>query len=182
MQALHTKTQNRRAFDSSAGKSSRSPRAGIDIDPVVPDIGMWNRRMAVDHEFAMVLQGVEKFLTRSVSRSWKFCCGIGTPGRMPACTNREIAYTAAKAVAETLQENLRARAEKRAKATPMRIYFSVDSRAQTDAVGMRGSAYRPIAASDEGWLDLAGSPPSGPRDYRAGIPHDYSPAGPTANR
>src|SRR5580692_5384553 len=67
MQALLTKpelqNQNRCAFDRCAGESSRSPRAGVDVHSVLPDVGMRHRRMAVDDEFAVVLRRVEKFMT-----------------------------------------------------------------------------------------------------------------------
>src|ERR1700704_2689430 len=40
-----SQNQNRCALDSNAGEGSRAPRPGVDVDSVMPDIGMWHRHI-----------------------------------------------------------------------------------------------------------------------------------------
>src|SRR5580658_9215029 len=93
----------RRTFDGDAGKSSRSPRSGIDVHSVLPDVGMWHRRMAVDDEFAMVLRRAEKFITNP-HQVVEVLLPDGNARANAGMHEQEIA--AAEAVAEALQENL----------------------------------------------------------------------------
>src|SRR3979409_2661637 len=58
-----SQNQNRCALDSNAGEGSRAPRPGVDVDSVMPDIGMWHRRMAVDDKHSVVLCRVEELVT-----------------------------------------------------------------------------------------------------------------------
>src|SRR5258708_23682890 len=58
-----SQNQNRCALDGNAGKSSRAPRPGVDVDSVRPDVGMRHRRMAVNDNHAVVLYRVEKLVT-----------------------------------------------------------------------------------------------------------------------
>ena len=46
----------RGAFDRDTGESSRSPRAGIDIDPVGANVGVIHGRMTVHDKLAMILR------------------------------------------------------------------------------------------------------------------------------
>ena len=54
--------QNRRALDGDAGQGSRAPRAGVDVDSIMPDIGMRHRRVTVNHKLSMVPRGVEELV------------------------------------------------------------------------------------------------------------------------
>src|SRR6266850_7752696 len=58
-----SQNQNRCALDSNAGEGSRAPRPGVDVDSVMPDIGMWHRRMAVNDNHSVVLCRVEELVT-----------------------------------------------------------------------------------------------------------------------
>src|ERR1700733_13950144 len=117
--------QNRRAFDGDAGERSRSPRAGVDVHPVSPDVGMRHRRVAMNDEFAVGPRRVEKFLTNPEQivevlllnrNAWTNAC----------MHEQEVA--AAKAAAEALQKDLMCTREGAPKTT-MRVNFSVDPRA-----------------------------------------------------
>src|SRR5258708_11880385 len=55
--------QNRCALDRNAGEGSRAPRSGVDVDSVMPDIGMRHRRMAVNDNHPVVLHRVEEIVT-----------------------------------------------------------------------------------------------------------------------
>ena len=46
--------QDRGALDRDAGQDSRPTRPGVDVDAIVPDIGMRNRRVAMNDEVPVV--------------------------------------------------------------------------------------------------------------------------------
>src|SRR5260370_36143950 len=58
-----SQNQNRCALDRNAGEGSRAPRSGVDVDSVMPDIGMRHRRMAVNDNHPVVLHRVEEIVT-----------------------------------------------------------------------------------------------------------------------
>ena len=98
-----SQNQNRCALDRDAGESSRPPRSGVDVDSVLPDIGMRHWRVAVNDEFTVVLCRVEKLMTNPeqivvvllLDRDVRANAGM-----------HEQEISAAKAVAEALQEQL----------------------------------------------------------------------------
>src|SRR5260370_17030864 len=55
--------QNRCALDRNAGEGSRAPRSGVDVDSVMPDIGMRHRRMPVNDNHPVVPHRVKEIST-----------------------------------------------------------------------------------------------------------------------
>ena len=96
-----SQNQNRCALDSNAGKSSRAPRPGVDVDSVRPDVGMRHRRMAVNDNHAVVLYRVEELVTNP-----KQILGIlllDRNARANTSMNKQE-ISAIKTVTETLQK------------------------------------------------------------------------------
>src|SRR6202035_2066810 len=98
-----SQNQNRRALDRDARESSRSPRSGVDVDAVMPDIGMRNRRMTMNDEVPVVLRRVEELMTnpKQVMEILLLDRGIGADAGV---NEQEIPAT--KAVAQALQKQL----------------------------------------------------------------------------
>ncbi len=57
-----SQNQYRCALDGNAGQSSGAPSSGVDVDPVLLDVGMRHRRMAMNDKVSVVLRRVEKLM------------------------------------------------------------------------------------------------------------------------
>src|SRR5712664_2494020 len=130
-----SQNQNRCALDGNAGEGSRAPRPGVDVDSVMPDIGMWHRRMAVNDEHSVVLYRVEELVTNPeqilesllLDRDARANTGM---------YKQEIA--AIKTIVETLQEQFVCTRKGAAKAA-VQLDFSFDHpRARIYPVGCKG--------------------------------------------
>jgi hypothetical protein len=125
--------QNRRALDGDAGQSSRAPRAGVDVDSIMPDIGMWHRRMAVNDKLSVVPCRVEE-LVADPEQVVEILPLDRNGWANTGMYEQEI--SAAKTRAETLQQQfVRAR-----KGIPKAaVQFGFDHpRARLNAVGCKG--------------------------------------------
>src|SRR6202165_1718647 len=130
-----SQNQNRCALDSNAGEGSRAPSPGFDFDSVMPDIGMWHRRMAVDDKHSVVLCRVEELVTNP-EQILKILPLDRDARANTGMYKQEI--SAIKTVAETLQEQFVCTRKGAAKA-PMQFDFSFDRpRARRYAVGCKG--------------------------------------------
>src|SRR5258708_2132353 len=127
-----SQNQNLRALDSDAGEGSRLPRSGIDVDPVVSNVGMRPRRMAMNDKFSVVPCRVEELVTNPeqvieilpLDRDARPNAGM---------YKQEI--SAAKAILEALQEQFVCPREGAAKAT-VQVDFSFDhAPARINAIG-----------------------------------------------
>ena len=126
--------QNRCTLDRDAGQGSGLPGAGVDVDSVVTDIGMRNRRMAVHNESSVILHRVEELVTNPdqvfgvLLIEWNVRTNTGVD-------EKEI--SARKMIAQTLQEQF-VRAGEGVQKTTMQVELGFGSVAREHPIGGKG--------------------------------------------
>jgi hypothetical protein len=144
-----SQNKNRCAFDSDTSQSSRVPRPGVDVDPVMTNIGIRHRRMAVNDKFSVILFRVEKLVTNpeQVLDILLLPRDVGTDTGM---YKQEISAT--KTIVETLQEEL-VGARKSADKATVQVDFCFAPRARINPIGCKGlHAAQMLPMTKIGWV------------------------------
>jgi hypothetical protein len=126
--------QNCCALDGDAGQGSRTPGAGVDVDPVAAYVRVRHRRMAMHNEFAVVLGRVEELVTDpdQVIGILVFDRDVG-----PDAGVNEQEVSTRKMIAQTLQKKL-VRPWKGLEEAAVQVDFRLEIRVQIDAAGGKG--------------------------------------------
>ena len=126
--------QNCCALDGDAGQGSRTPGAGVDVDPVAAYVRMRHRCMAMHDEFAVILGRVEKLVTDpdQVIGILVFDRDVG-----PDAGVNEQEISTRKMIAQTLQKKL-VRPWKGLEEAAVKVDFRLEIRVQIDTVGGKG--------------------------------------------